>query len=225
MSLPPWIFPASSCNFCFVLFPTPVPHPGTRLSAKRRRSHWDARLSSVSVVFMPVPRKICHPALLYSFFFCRLTAGGCDGFLSCFNGFFVWSWRRIQTIWSAWVWTTKHTHTHTRLSASLRQVLTQLDLERKRSTAALSKQKWKSLVAVRSRTKAEHSCFIQTEMKQSSSNLAVSTHTLWPVHLRKRGGGVGGSHLARDKHGVSCDWAFFCCCCCCCFLLLFFLLL
>jgi len=58
------------------------------------------------------------------------------------------------------------THRHTQLYASLRHI-----------------------DAVRSRTKPEHSCFIQTEMKQSSSYLAVSTHTLGPVHLRRGGGG------------------------------------
>ena len=74
---------------------------------------------------------------------------------------------RIQTIWSAWARerTDAHTHTHAQLYASLPHT----DL-------------------VRSRTKAEHSCFIQTETKQSSSYLAVSTHTLGPVHLRRGGG-------------------------------------
>ena len=77
--------------FCF------VPHsssPPWHKTAKRR-SHWDARLSSVSVVFMSVPRKTLSviQALLYSFFFCRLIAGGCDGFLSCFSGWFVSSGR------------------------------------------------------------------------------------------------------------------------------------
>ena len=60
-----------------------------------------------------------------------------------------------------------HTHTHTQLYASLPHI----DL-------------------VTSRTTAEHSCFIQTEMKQYSTYLAVSTHTLGPVHLRRGGEGV-----------------------------------
>ena len=37
-------------------------HSGTTQSAKWR-SHWDARLSGVNLVFMPVPRKICHPSI------------------------------------------------------------------------------------------------------------------------------------------------------------------
>ena len=58
-----------------------------------------------------------------------------------------------------------HRYTHTQLYASLSHI----DL-------------------VRFRMKAEHSCFIQTELKKSSSSLAVSTHTLGPVHLRRGGG-------------------------------------
>ena len=52
--------------------------------------------------------------------------------------------------------------------------------------------------AVRSRMKAErgkivqHSCFIQTEKKLSSSYLVVGADTLGPVHLRRGRGRVGG---------------------------------
>ena len=77
--------------FCFVPHSSSLPWHKTA----KRRSHWDARLSSVSVVFMSVPRKTLSviQALLYSFFFCPLIAGGCDGFLSCFSGWFVSSGR------------------------------------------------------------------------------------------------------------------------------------
>ena len=121
---------------------------------------------------MPVPRKICHPSVVVLLFLLSLN----NWWLWWFSQLFQWFLRlkrtRIQTIWSAWA--TKHKHKHTRLCASLRQVLTQLDLERKRSTAALSKQKWNSLVLTR-------------------SYLAVSTHTLGPVHLRRGGEGVASS--------------------------------
>ena len=157
-------YPLLPLIFVFVLFPTPVPHHGTRLSAKRR-SHWDTRLFSVSVVFMPVPRKTVIQGLLSSLFFCRLIAGGCDGFLSCFSGFFIWSRRGYRQFGQR-----GQENTHRERYASLPHT----DL-------------------VRSRTKAEHSCFIQTEIKQSSSYLAVSTHTLGPVHLRRGREGVASS--------------------------------
>ena len=92
---------------------------------------------------------LCHEkpviqVLLYSFFFCRFLAGGCGGFLSCFNGFFVWSgW------WYRWFGlrgrVNAHAHTNKWLYASLHHT-----------------------DAVRFRTKVEHSCFIQTEMKWNS---------------------------------------------------------
>ena len=87
---------------------------------------------------MPVPRKICHPALLYSFFFRRLIAVVVMVFSAVAM---VSSFETDKDTDDLIGVDAQNTHTHTRLSASLRQVLTQLDLERKRSTAALSKQK------------------------------------------------------------------------------------
>ena len=61
-------------------------------------------------------------------------------------------------IWSTWA--RKHTDTHAHNCMLHCPILIWLDLERKRSTAALSKEK---------------------------SYLVVSTHTLGPVHLRRGG--------------------------------------
>ena len=78
---PLWILPASSSFQFNTYFLFTTQDPGTRRSAERR-SRWDARLSSVNVVFVPVPRKIGHPSVVVLFIFCRWIAGGCDGFPS-----------------------------------------------------------------------------------------------------------------------------------------------
>ena len=60
------------------------------------------------------------------------------------------------------------------------------------------------------RGKIQHSCFIQTEKKLSSSCLVVSTHTLGPLHLRRgRGGGGHFQHATRTASGVT-ERSWFC---------------
>ena len=78
----------------------------------KRRSHRDARLFSVNVVFMPVPRRIDHPSFVVFLYLLSLNNWWFDGFLSRFNGFFVWSRRRYR-FGRCWAKTCIHTHIHT----------------------------------------------------------------------------------------------------------------
>ena len=129
---------------------------------------------------------LCHEkfviqALLYSFLFRCLIAGGCDSFLSCFCGIFIWSgqWYR----WFGQCWTRKGKHDCMLCCA----ILMQLDVE------------WKQ-------SRENHS----VQMLYSNRNgmvryLAVSTHTLGPVDSRR---GEGELLLACDAYGIWCDWVF-----------------
>ena len=57
----------------------------------------DFKVSGVNVVCMPVPQKICHPSVVYSFIFCCLVAGGLM-VSKPFQGFLCFKQRMIQTI-------------------------------------------------------------------------------------------------------------------------------
>ena len=100
-----------------------------------------------------------------NFSFIRYIAGGFNGSLSCFHGFFVWS---------GWEYTrfgrggrkTKQNKTNNNYMLRC-TILTQFDLEWKRSGEKL----------------IQFSCFIETAKKPSGSYLVVRTHTLGRVHI------------------------------------------
>ena len=121
----------------FLVVYSPLQSPPWHKTAKRRSRHFPVLASSPC---------LCHEksviqVLLHPFFFCCFLAGGCDGFLCCFNGFFIWSgWWYWWFGLHGWV----NAHTHKWLYASLRHT-----------------------DAVGFRMKVEHSCFIQTKMKET----------------------------------------------------------
>ena len=75
----------------FVLFPIPLQFPTLAQDCLLNEGHAetpDFPVSSVASSSCLCHEKSVIEALLYSFFFCRLIAGGCEGVLCCFNGFF-----------------------------------------------------------------------------------------------------------------------------------------
>ena len=103
-----------------------------------------------------------------------------------FSQLFQWILRFKWSIWSGWARVRKET-----------------------TTVCFVTLYWRSSIWKYNESGAgkivQHSCFIQTEKKQSGSYPVVSTHSLGPVHLRW---GHGGALLACDTYGFWCDWAF-----------------
>ena len=120
------------------VFPTPV----SRLSAKRW-SRWDARLSNVSVIFMPVPQKVRHPSVVVLLSLLSLSSWWLWWFSQPFQWFLCLKHTMIRRSGrpgrrknNKWPYTLLLRHTHA--------VRSRAKAERGKSfsTSALSKQKW-----------------------------------------------------------------------------------
>ena len=119
--------------------------PGTTQSAKQR-SCWDTQLSSVCIIFMPVPQKISHPSIVVLLSLLSLNTWWFNGFLRCLNGFFVYSWLWYR--WFSWrrVREREGGKRHSKKTMLCFAILMQLDLEWKlwnRDSWAVGFEPWK----------------------------------------------------------------------------------